>query len=81
MKIYISGTIEGGDGAELEKKFKKVEDLIVELGHLPINPVQKLLGFPQLIKPKELLLKRIKGTYPLFSPIAADFIRAVHSMP
>lgn len=60
MLIYISGTMGGGDLEELEKKFKKVEDLIVELGHLPINPVQKLLGYPQMIDQKELLLKRIK---------------------
>lgn len=60
MLIYISGTIGGGDLGELEKKFQKVEDLIVELGHLPINPVQKLLGFPQVIDKKELLLKRIR---------------------
>lgn len=38
MKIYISGPISGKDPTEANKAFKEAEKIILEHGHVPVNP-------------------------------------------
>ena len=40
MRIYISGPISGRDAATVREEFDAAEKMILDRGHIPVNPVR-----------------------------------------
>ena len=47
MKIYISGPITGRDRNTVREAFDRAEAMIIEHGHIPVNPVRIAEQLPE----------------------------------
>lgn len=47
MRIYISGPISGRDAGTVREEFEAAEKMILERGHVPVNPVKIAEKLPQ----------------------------------
>lgn len=47
MKIYISGPITGRDRNTVREAFDRAEAMIIERGHIPVNPVRIAEELPE----------------------------------
>lgn len=46
MRIYISGPISGRDAATVREEFDAAEKMILDRGHIPVNPVRIAAEMP-----------------------------------
>lgn len=46
MRIYISGPISGRDAATVREEFDAAEKMILDRGHVPVNPVRIAAEMP-----------------------------------
>lgn len=47
MRIYISGPISGRDRNTVREAFERAEAMIIERGHIPVNPVRIAEELPE----------------------------------
>lgn len=62
MKIYISGKITGLSLVVAEMNFEKVEKIILDLGHEPINPM-KIIPYDPKLTWEDYMIGDIKALF------------------